>query len=179
MIGERAVGVRASLLEHDSGRADTPFIGTDEVGAARDQEYRADAPDQSAGRGLLRREKQALHHIAGPALPAITQPGDILIDQWDDGARYKIPILVQRDRDHRLDIDRRAFAIPVSTDVAIRVELERHADQRRDGIGQLLRQAFRVLRGNGLNAAQQCSSKDDFYFHGFSFGHFIVFLVQR
>ena len=58
-----------------------------------------------------------------------------------DGARYQVPFLAERNRQHRLDIEN--ILRPLSgADVEVGIVLERQADQIGDGILCLLGQVF-------------------------------------
>ena len=71
-----APNVQPPLLQHDGGRAGAPFAAAEQiVGRGRDQEYRADAPDDAGRAWSLGREEQALGDVAeaelfarGPAM---------------------------------------------------------------------------------------------------------------
>lgn len=82
------------------------------------------------------------------------------VDDRQDGARDQVPILVQRDRHHRLKIRRVAEAVVVDAAAKIQIVLERHVDQRRHGSREFsgetgrrrLREAGTGQRRDGVGA---------------------------
>ena len=80
-------------------------------------------------------------------VPAVTpeRARDIVLrDDRQDGADDKVPVLVELDRDHRLDIDIILVAV-IRPDAVVPVALEGHADQVGNRVGELLGEVLRVV----------------------------------
>ena len=98
---------------------------------------RAEAPDDAAGAGRLRREEEALDGIAEAALGAGAGAKDlILINHRKDGADDEIPILADGNGNDGLDVERVFLAVAVA-EAEVPVRLEGNADQRRNGVAEL------------------------------------------
>ena len=124
------------------------------VGARRPQHRRAGAPGEGSQRGVRgsRHEEEALQRVAEAELHARGAGDVVLPHHRHDGARDQRQIVGQIEGNHRLDVGEGALAVERAV-AAVIVELDRHADQRGDGIGQLLGQlgvvALALLRRGG------------------------------
>ena len=72
--------------------------------------------------------------------------GGLGVGHRHDGPDDEVPVRRQRDRHHRLDVQRVAVGI-VRPEAAVEIVLEGHADQACDGIGELLGKIRVVLLG--------------------------------
>jgi hypothetical protein len=118
-----------------SGEPDSYLTGKRHVSANR--------PPKPSGPGRCD-ERQALRHVAEAGLvPGFTRYFVLPVD-WNDCARNHVPIVIERDRNHRLDIDIGLAAASRSVTLVM-VELHRHADHRSEWVGQLLRQVGAVI----------------------------------
>jgi hypothetical protein len=157
VVGQHAVGVAVLLLEQQGGRARAPFLGPQIRLAGRPQDGRTDGPDQAVMLGL-RREEEALGGVAEAERGVVAGIGVLLLHDRHDGADDQVPVLVQRKRDHRLDVQGVAAAV-LGAVAAVVVLLERHADQVGDRIGQLLGQFGAVVLGVGQGGARQQATR--------------------
>lgn len=84
----------------------------------------------------------------------------MLPDHRQDGARDDVPIVIERDRDNGLDVDKGLVAV-VRAVTAVIVELERYADQRSDGVRDLLGQILTRFLGYRKTAETRGESQGD------------------
>ncbi|MES2471760.1 MAG: hypothetical protein V4601_02855 [Pseudomonadota bacterium] len=77
--------------------------------------------------------------IAQPEMIAGSSLRRALLDNRHDGADDQVPVGIDRERHHRLDVQCRPAGVPGAI-AAVIVELERKADQFGYRVGQLLRQ---------------------------------------
>jgi hypothetical protein len=85
----------------------------------------------------LGREEQALRDVAESRLAPRIRQDVFLADERDDGARDHVPVIADRHRHDGLHIQEEASALTRSEAVVV-VELQGHADQACDRIGELL-----------------------------------------
>jgi len=123
-------------------RAPLP-IAQQRVGSRRERHRRPKAPDQFAR--IRRREEQAGVDVAQPERARYSRGGRRLVDDGYDSPCDQIPVLVQSNRNHRLNIQDPLRGV-VGADTEIKVVLERHADEVCDGVLSFLSQ----LLGSGL-----------------------------
>ena len=67
----------------------------------------------------------------------------VLVDDGNDDSRDERPVVRQRCRDDRLDVQRELVSGAVRSDLAVPIQLKRNADQGSDGVAELSRE-FRV-----------------------------------
>jgi hypothetical protein len=112
VIGENAVGPAVLLLEDDSGRTGAPLLGAEAIiGRGRPQKHRADAPDDAARPRRARQQEEALRGVAEAAMRADSRRRLLPVHQRHDGPHDQIPLLVQLERNDRLDVERVATAL--------------------------------------------------------------------
>src|SRR5512138_685288 len=104
MVKERPDGPLLLLLQDNDGWADPKLLRAEDfIGACRDEQYRANSPDEWFA--LVRREEKTLNRIAQAKLSAGAD--DIVLSHHGhDGPRYQIPILVQGEWNDRLKVHR-------------------------------------------------------------------------
>src|SRR5689334_21094890 len=101
-------------------------------------------------------KEEALRRIALSRLGASTWKDIVLVDQRQDCARDEVPVIVQSEGNDWLNVHIPLRTVLGRTDSAIVVELEGYADQRRDGIGELLGELLGiVLLRKSIRCAQQ------------------------
>ena len=99
--------------------------------------------------GSLGGEEEALDGVSQAGLAGRTDDV-LLMDDRNNGAADQVPVVIQRERDHRLDIERVPPSV-VGPDAKIKIVLERHTDERGDWIGELLCQCIRRTRDFGFH----------------------------
>ena len=132
VVCQNAISPGLVLLEHHGCRTDTELIGTKKiVGRCGKQENRPDAPDRIAG---FRREEKALHGITEPrGIRRAARENATLVDDRKNGAGDDIPIVVQGNRNDRLEVQGESIAI-AWTNAGFEISLQRHTDQVGHGI---------------------------------------------
>ena len=114
------------------------------AGGGRDNNRRADTPDQLAG--FCRREKEGRVHVPNPILaPTVCGGGRLPHNRLND-SRDQHPLFADASGNHRLNVEHVLGAI-VRPDTKVRIVLKGNADKTGDGILRGLGQASRVIRG--------------------------------
>ena len=114
-----------------------PLVRGDAVGRGRDRNAGPTPQISPAAVGFFGEKKKLCVVAPSPTLWSEVRRDVVLVDDRQDGARDQVPVLADRDRDHRLDVQIVLLAV-LGREVAVVVELERHADQARHRVGQLL-----------------------------------------
>src|SRR6516225_949744 len=121
VVNERAVNPRVTVLQmqHNRGRAEAPVLVAELLAAVgRKLRDRPDAPDPFAR--VSRREESGQLHVADAALGAHARVERRHPYHRQDRPRDDIPVLVDRDWDHRLDIED-VLRSPFRAEVEVRV----------------------------------------------------------
>jgi hypothetical protein len=91
-------------------------------------------------------EEKALNRVAQTEF-ALPWAGHVrLVDHRQDSSADNVPLVVDRNRHHRLDVAGDAKAV-VRADAEVDIGLDRHLDQRGDRVLQLLGKVVRARRG--------------------------------
>lgn len=100
---------------------------------------------------LIGREEKALRCVAQPGLIASDADRGFRRDNRNDRPRDEVPILIELERNHRLNVERVPHRIR-RTNTKIPVALQRHADEVGDRIVELLGQLALTLLGEDRRA---------------------------
>src|SRR5258706_7001457 len=149
LVREKAGSDRPRLLQQHRGRARPPLLRAQRALRGRgQQERRAEAPDETAPARRLRwREEEALRRVRQTEAGALARRDPAVpVHDREDRARDEVPVVVELDRDDRLDVQLVDHAVGVPADAVVGVLLEGYADQRRDRIVELLGQLFLLVR---------------------------------
>lgn len=125
MVREQADGPPFLLRQDHARRPGAPFLRAQAViGGGRPQESRTQAPDQPARRRLGRREEEALGGIAQPEILAVRVV--VAVGDGQDRADDQVPVGVEGDRDHGLDVCGPDTAVAVRATIEVDVALDRY-----------------------------------------------------
>ena len=121
------------------GRTRAPFPGPDQgIGRRGQQNDRTDAPGETAGGGLLRREEERGVDVPQAKLGAGLRKQLVLVDHRHDRPGDEAPVTAEVEGDHRLNIGGDLVAIVLGTEAAVQVHLDRDGHQIGQRIGQFL-----------------------------------------
>jgi hypothetical protein len=148
MVGQCAQGPGSPHGQHDRGRPHAPFLPTKQrIRSRREENDRPGAPQQAAGRRLLRREEETQAGVPQAELGAFARKDVVLINHRHNRPRNQVPVFCQMEGDHRLDVGPQALALIPGTDVLVVVHLDRDRHQVGKGIGQILGQIGGLIHG--------------------------------
>jgi hypothetical protein len=106
-----------------------------------------------------------LQDIAHPGLVSGRASNVVLIDDGQDRPGDYIPVVVERKRNHRLNVDE-GFVTVGCADILILVVLDRNADQARDRIGEFLGKFLGILRKRLVRNAGKRQSQNTRHYPG-------------
>ena len=96
--------------------------------------------------GLVGLRKNDWRRVAEAELAADAVGEGILVDDRDDGADDEVPVVIERDGDDGLKVER-VFRAVLGAECGVVVELKGHGDQIGDGIGELLGELLAAVLG--------------------------------
>lgn len=108
LVGEDPHGPRSLRFQGDGGRPERPAVNPEGIFRCRGNAERGThTPDSTVFRNRTRGKEEALQDIAQTGLVLPLPSHVLLLNERDDGARDQIPILVQGERDQRLQVELR------------------------------------------------------------------------
>lgn len=136
MIGQPAIGPTALLLERHHSRPNRKGVRRKIAATSRQKEYRTSAPYPSRRSGCLRREEERLYDIPNTGFVEVP---DVRGNDRNNRSGDHIPVLVQRERKNRLNVQHPLAPTSISAVAIVIVQLKRKTDQICNRVGQFLR----------------------------------------
>lgn len=159
VVGQHADRPAVALAQGDGSWPCPPFFGAKQfVGGSGQEQRRSRAPDDAALTRRLGRKEETLQGVAKPGLGGAAE--DVfLIDVGQDGARNQVPVLIESEGNHWLNIDPILETIAINPCAPIEVVLKGEADQRGNRVDQLHGQIAVGFRSCWLLGVKECASR--------------------